>query len=72
MWYYGLRRIDYKKQVATGGTVLQIFDKKDNLNEDNKKNINWKRFILKKRTFIVLIWMSLTKTNILKSLLEFF
>lgn len=33
-------RSDYKKQVATGGTVLQIFDKKDNLNEDNKKNIN--------------------------------
>ncbi|MBS6251768.1 MAG: site-specific integrase [Clostridium sp.] len=42
-------RSDYKKQVATGGTVLQIFDKKDNFNENNKKNINVKKFIVKKK-----------------------
>ena len=41
-------RSDYKKQVATGGTVLQIFDKKDNLTK-NKKTINQKRFVVKKK-----------------------
>ena len=41
-------RSDYKKQVATGGTVLQVFDKKDNLTK-NKKTINQKRFVVKKK-----------------------
>lgn len=41
-------RSDYKKQVETGGTVLQIFEKKDNTTE-NKKNANGKKFIVKKK-----------------------
>lgn len=41
-------RTDYKKQVETGGTVLQIFEKTDNITE-NEKNTNEKRYLVKKK-----------------------
>ena len=41
-------RSDYKKQVETGSTVLEIFEKKNKTTE-NKKNTNGKRFIVKKK-----------------------
>ncbi len=44
-------RSDYRKQVATGNTVTKLFE-----NEENKKT-KVKKFVVKKRTFILVIWM---------------
>ena len=44
-------RNDDKKQVETLETVLQIFDKKENLVENKK--MQKKKIVVKKRTFIL-------------------